>query len=251
MQAEGNRLPPVLLNLDRRLQSLRMVAGLATFLKNPDSLESVYAISTSLANSPLATQMVRHLLAKPAMAALVAENWRPPPLDLDALAQQPPGSLGHDYAHQLRSLGFTPLQELHPTRTDTPQEYITSRMRETHDIVHVLTGFGVDPASELGLQGFNLAQTRSPLAVMLIFGGLLNALKHDEPIEPLLRALARGFDLGLQADCVIAQKLEEGWERPLADWQRQLGLPVEGDGPQGVGSPAQAPAEAPDNGGSA
>jgi hypothetical protein len=90
-------------------------------------------------------------------------------------------------AHQLRSLGFTPLQELHPTRTDTPQEYITSRMRETHDIVHVLTGFGVDPASE----------------------------------------------------------------RPLADWQRQLGLPVEGDGPQGVGSPAQAPAEAPDNGGSA
>jgi hypothetical protein len=34
-------------------------------------------------------------------------------------------------------------------------------------------------------------QTRSPLAVMLSFGALLSALLQDEPLEPLLRALAR------------------------------------------------------------
>ena len=39
-------------------------------------------------------------------------------------------------------------------------------------------------------------------------------------------ALARGFGLGLQAPCVIAYRLEDGWDRPLADWQRELGLPV-------------------------
>lgn len=214
------------LNLNHRLQSLRMVAGLAAFLRHPDSLDSVYKVATSLENSPLAAQMGRHLLAKPAMAALVAERWRPPPLDLEALEQLPPGTLGHVYADQLRRLGFTPLQELHPTPTSTPQKYLTTRLRETHDIAHVLTGFGVDPASELGLQGFNLAQTRTPLAVMLIFGGLLTALQQDEPLEPLLRALARGFELGLQADCVVAHKLEEGWDRPLAEWQQQLGLPA-------------------------
>ncbi len=37
---------------------------------------------------------------------------------------------------------------------------------------------------------------------------------------------SRGFDLGLQDDGVVAQKLEEGWDRPLADWQRQRGLLV-------------------------
>ena len=31
------------------------------------------------------------------------------------------------------------------------------RLRETHDIVHVLTGFGTDGPGELGLQAFNLA----------------------------------------------------------------------------------------------
>ncbi len=99
-------------------------------------------------------------------------------------------------------------------------------MRETHDIVHVLTGFGTDGPGELGLQAFNLAQNRSPLAAMLIFGGILKGLQDDEPLEPLLTALARGFDLGLRAPCVIASKLEDGWELPLGEWQRQLGLPL-------------------------
>jgi ubiquinone biosynthesis protein Coq4 len=32
--------------------------------------------------------------------------------------------------------------------------------------------------------------------------------------------------MGLRADCVIAHKLEQGWDRPLRDWQQQLGLPL-------------------------
>ena len=91
----------------------------------------------------------------------------------------------------------------------------------------MLTGFGIDGDSELGLQGFNLAQTRSPLAVMLIFGGMLSALQNDESLAPMLRALARGFQLGLEAELVIARKLEEGWDRPLKDWRQELKLPTE------------------------
>ena len=175
----------MLFNPQQRLQSLRMVAGLAEFLKKPESLESVFKVSAS------------HLLAQPAMAALVAEQWRPAPIDLEALEQLPQGSLGHTYTHQLRSLGLTPNSLIDPKPITSPQDYVTHHLRETHDIVHVLTGFGVDGAGELGLQAFNLAQNRSPLAVLLIFGGMLSALQDDEPLEPLLSALARGFELGL------------------------------------------------------
>ena len=87
------------------------------------------------------------------------------------------------------------------------------RLKETHDIVHVLAGFGIDGGSELGLQGFNLGQNHSPLAVMLIFGGMLNALQDDEPLGPLLQALSQGFQMGLDADLVIAHKLEDCWCR--------------------------------------
>jgi ubiquinone biosynthesis protein COQ4 len=188
----------MLFNLSRRLQSLRMVASLATFLKNPTELDSVLGVARSLQGSPLASHMQRHLLENPAMAALVAEGWRPAPIDLDRQAAMPEGSLGRTYAEQLQRLNLTPESLIDPRPITTPSEYITHRLRETHDIIHVLG---------------------------LIFGGLLGTLQDDEPLEPLLRALARGFAMGLEARCLITFKLEEGWERPLADWRRELGLP--------------------------
>lgn len=203
----------MLFNLSRRLQSLRMVASLATFLKNPTEFNSVFGVARSLQGIPLASQMQRHLLENPAMAALVAEGWRPAPIDLDRLAAMPEGSLGGTYAEQLQRLNLTPESLIDPRPITTP------------GIIHVLTGFRIDGPGEQGLQAFNLAQVRSPLAVLLIFGGLLGTLQDDEPLEPLLRALARGFAMGLEARCLITFKLEEGWERPLADWRRGLGLP--------------------------
>ena len=217
------------LKLQERLQSLKMVASLATFLKNPGSLDSVFAVAGSLKDSPLADQMKRHLLAHPQFNALMKEGWRPKAIDLMELQELPEDTLGRCYADQLISQGITPDALIDPSPVSNDTEYITHRLRETHDIIHVLTGFGIDGDSELGLQGFNLAQTRSPLAVMLIFGGMLAALQNDEPLAPMLRALSRGFQLGLDAELVIARKLEEGWDRPLQEWRQELKLVVNTD----------------------
>lgn len=217
------------IKLQERLQSLKLLAGLASFLKNPGSLESVFAVGNSVKDGPLGKQMMRYLLEAPRFNELVEERWRPQPIDLNVLKTLPEGSLGRIYADQLISQGITPDSLIDPSPVTTAQDYVVHRLKETHDIVHVLTGFGIDGASELGLQGFNLAQNRSPLAVMLIFGGMLSALQNDEPLAPMLRALARGFQMGLDAELVIARKLEDGWDRPLSDWRRELKLPVESE----------------------
>ena len=213
------------INLRERLQSLKLLASLATFLKNPNSLDSVLAIAASVKDSPIAEQMTRHLLDNPQFAQLVNDGWRPQPIDLSALQTLPEGTLGRCYADQLISQGITPDALIDPSPINDERDYITHRLKETHDITHVLTGFGIDGVSELGLQGFNLAQNRSPLAVMLIFGGMLTALQNDEPLAPMLRALAKGFQMGLDAELVIARKLEEGWDRPLNEWRNELRLP--------------------------
>lgn len=214
----------MLLNLKERIQSLRMLAGLAKFLKHPDSLESVFSIASGVQNSPMATQMGRHLLNQPGIQAMLADNWRPNPIDLNALEQLPEGSLGHTYAKQLKAQGLTPEALIDPAPITNQREFLIHRLRETHDILHVLTGFSTDGPGELGLQAFNLAQNRSPLAVMLIFGGMLSTLQNDKPLEPLLHALSRGFELGLAAKCVISYKLEDNWERPLSEWRQELKL---------------------------
>ena len=135
------------LNLKERLQSLKMVAGLAKFLKNPDSLESVFAVAGSLKDSPLSEQMVSHLLADGHFKQLVEDGWRPQAIDLNALKTLPAGSLGRCYADQLTSQGITPDTLIDPSPVTNAQEFVLHRLKETHDIVHVLTGFGIDGAS--------------------------------------------------------------------------------------------------------
>ena len=215
------------IKLGERLQSLKLLASLAAFLKNPDSLDSVLAVGASLKDSPLSEQMIRHLLDNPTFAQLVNDGWRPQQIDLSALQTLPAGTLGRCYADQLISQGITPDTLIDPSPINDERDYIVHRLKETHDITHVLTGFGIDGVSELGLQGFNLAQNRSPLAVMLIFGGMLTALQNDEPLAPMLRALAKGFQMGLDAELVISRKLEEGWDRPIKEWRSELRLPEE------------------------
>jgi ubiquinone biosynthesis protein COQ4 len=214
------------LKLHERIQSLKIVAGLATFLKDPSSLDSIFAVSNSVKDGPLGEQTVRHLLSNSQFKALVDEGWRPAQIDLQKLQTLPEGSLGRCYADQLISQGITPDTLIDPSPVTNANEFVIHRLKETHDIVHVLTGFGVDGISEIGLQGFNLAQNRSPLAVMLIFGSMLSSLQNDDPLEPLLRALAHGFQMGLDAELVVGQKLEEGWERPLQEWRKELRLPL-------------------------
>lgn len=81
-------------NLQERLQSLKLLAGLTSFLKNPGSQESLFAVANSAKDSPLGDQMMRHLLKNSQFKSLVRERWRPKPIDLSALQTLPEGSLG-------------------------------------------------------------------------------------------------------------------------------------------------------------
>ena len=210
--------------LARRFASLRMAIRFVDFINNPESLSKIIGLADGIAGSPLSRQMVNYLLDNPTMAALIIEHWRPAPIALEVLETLPPSSLGYIYSRHMRRQELSPASVIDASPITSSHEYIFHRVRETHDIIHVLTGFGIDAAGELGIQGFILAQIRSPLALFFIFGGILATMKNQLPLDKLLKSLARGFELGLQAQCVIACKLEDGWDRPLVDWQQELGL---------------------------
>lgn len=106
---------------------------------------------------------MRYLLEHPRFSELVKEGWRPPTIDRLDLKALPEGTLGRCYTDQLISQGITPETLIVPSPVGTDTDCITHRLKETHDIIQVLTGCGIDGDSKFGLQGFNLAQTRSPL----------------------------------------------------------------------------------------
>ena len=51
-----------------------------------------------------------------------------------------------------------------------------------------------------------------------------------ERYEELAQAVAHGMAIGHQAQCLMAARWEEGWERSISDWRLELGINDPADG---------------------
>jgi ubiquinone biosynthesis protein COQ4 len=197
---------------------LAMLAGGA-------SLDVVGEMSLALLGTPSFELAVRHLQQDPACAALIADRYLPPPHDLDALLRYPSDSLGYIYATQMQAQGFRSEELYAGLPVDSDMSYVEVRLGQTHDIWHIITGFGTTIADEMGLQAFHLPQFPYPLAVTLLSSSIMSTLLFSpEELPPLLTTIQRGWEMGKQAKPLFAQKWEEGWDKPLTEWQRELGI---------------------------
>lgn len=211
------------INIKGRLQNLKAVAALATFLKEPDKLDSVLKIASSMKESDLSNQMTDILLQDKQMSTLIAERWQPPEYTLEQLHKLPAGTLGNIYANQLLSLNLSPDDLLPKGEIKSDRDYIQLRARQTHDIIHVITGFKTDEVGEIGLQAFNLAQIKSPVSALIIFGGILTGLKRkgNFNMDDLLDAISKGFEMGRGSTNLLTQKLEDEWSTDIDELRKR------------------------------
>ncbi|HEY9640013.1 MAG TPA: Coq4 family protein [Coleofasciculaceae cyanobacterium] len=218
---------PVTINADmnRSLtpELLKGLQGFVAFVDNESDIEAVFDIAAALANHEASAAAITYLKSHPEMAQLFEEQYIAPTPDLEALLKLPEDSLGFAYATHMRAANLDP-EFYRKVELQDDTSYLALRMRQTHDIWHTVTGYGTDPIGEIGLQAFQLAQNRSPLAVMLIAGITLSVIKMNRDLTPLVRVLQQGYDLGYQAKPFLAQKWEEGWEKPLAEWRSELNI---------------------------
>jgi len=207
------------INLKQRLQNLKVLAALANFLQEPGQLESVFKIASSMKESDLSNYMRDTLVRNPEMRTLISERWQPIQYSAEGLKNLPQGTLGNAYANQMISLNLSADDLLTNKKIETDKDYIELRARQTHDIIHVITGFGTDEVGEIGLQAFNLAQIKSPVSALIIFGGILTALKRQSKfsLDDLLIKISEGFKLARNAEILLTKKLEEEWETNLEE----------------------------------
>ena len=202
---------------------LRTMKGVVGMLRDPHHTESVFDIEDGLRDIEATDAMRDKVVADPRVKELVDSRWLAGPTDVDALHQLPAGSLGKTYADHITSHGFD-ADYFRKKPVDDEKDYIQMRMRQTHDIWHVMTGFGVGSFGELGLKAFELSQTGRPMAAVITTGGVLRyMLKDPELLEPMLGYVAYGYNLGAQAEPFLAQRWEDHWERPLDEWRATVG----------------------------
>jgi ubiquinone biosynthesis protein COQ4 len=205
---------------------LTTLKGAVVLLRDPSQTESVYDVEDGLRHSKATQQAVEFVKSNPEVAQLIAERYTPPKVDIAALLNLPEDSLGYTYASYIQESGFDP-NFYRQIEVEDDVSYVLLRMRQTHDIWHIVAGFTTDVTGELGLKAFELAQTRRTMAAVLLAGGLLSTLfKSPESIDRLLDRIAVGYRMGAKTLPFLAQKWEENWGKPLAAWRDELGVEI-------------------------
>lgn len=104
---------------------------------------------------------------------------------------------------------------------DEDLRYIAQRMRQTHDLWHVLTGYDTDVAGEIELQAFTYGQVRTPFALFVALGGLARAPGGR---TRLAARVWRAFHRARRAQPLCYRAWEQRFTTPLSDVRRELGL---------------------------
>jgi ubiquinone biosynthesis protein COQ4 len=200
----------------------RAVAGLA---RDPNRLDLVFVLAESL-NGPLYPRVIARLQADPEGRRILAE--RPAidsrNVDFDGLAALPDGTLGREYVRFLRDNAISPDVFRPPAGVDERIAYAVQRIRQTHDLWHVLTGYAPDVRGELLLQAFVFAQIRAPSALAL---SVLGGLRYGCRRKGFFRELRKAYRRGRATRSLATLRWEEYWAEPVSELRRRLQCPVD------------------------
>lgn len=202
---------------------LATLKGVAGMLRNPEGTQSVFDIEDGLRDIDATKGMIEHLRKCDATAAMIDSRWLAPEQpDLDALSKLPKDTLGYGFADHILSHGYDPdYYRKIEVKDDT--DYVMMRIRQTHDIWHVATGFDVGQYGELGLKAFELAQIQRPMAAVITTGGVLRYMMKDpEGLAGCLEYIAFGYRLGIEAKPFLGVRWEDRWAETVDDIRADL-----------------------------
>jgi ubiquinone biosynthesis protein Coq4 len=202
---------------------LRYLGAVARLIrKDPETTtEEAALVEMGFARSKLGRRFARweeaaeHLRRDPRTAAALRARRSFGPIVLAKLEPLAPGTLGRVFADHCRERGVDP--NLVHVPPDDEIGWMLNHIYQSHDLWHVVTGWGNDLPGEVGLGGFYAAQFGNPA----FFGYMLaliqlNVVWRRADLGPVFEAFAAGYRAGQRAGPLFG-----------ADWEALLGESVE------------------------
>jgi ubiquinone biosynthesis protein COQ4 len=119
-------------------------------------------------------------------------------VDLVALGQLEEGTVGREFARYFAENGIVPLECEWDVRADS--DYLLQWYRQTHDLHHILTGYGTDAVGEMEVQAFMLGNIGFRHSVFILVASALVRPAGLPPLwkywDRLLAAYRRGKKSG-------------------------------------------------------
>lgn len=105
-----------------------------------------------------------------------------------------------------------------------PVAWFGRRVRDTHDLWHVLTGYGREPLGELCLAAFSWRQTGEPGFGFIALAGGVEIIRRGHGLRPL-RAIAEAWIAAGRTRWLLAEDYDRLLHEPLPAARERLGLP--------------------------
>ncbi len=201
---------------------LTLLKGAIGLMLDPQNTSSVFDIEDGLRKSKSTSELLRFTVRDVSVQEMIRERYLRPVPDTEKLKKLPRGTLGREYTEHLDRFGFDPN---YYRKIDVQDEidYILMRVRQTHDIWHVVTGFDTHPLGEIAVKATELAQTHRPMAAAICAGGVFRYMLHQpDEFGDCIESIVAGYHLGLRARPLLAMKWEELWDRPVEELRRRL-----------------------------
>ncbi len=233
-----------------RIRPLEALRGIRALMQDPDDTVRVFDVVSALSGRSGLRLYQRFRQTEAGQRILVERRDLLATLsDRQRLLALPPDSLGRSYGEFMKredltaeGLALASAEGGRGDLEDLPEErkLVGARLRDQHDLWHVVTGYGRDLAGEVALLSFTFAQTRNPGIGFIVAFAYRRARGDLRYARRLIRAAWRR---GRRAAWLPAQDWEALLERPLADVRRalQVGDPPVYTETRSAGTPAAAP----------
>ena len=225
-QAAATAPPP------RPIEWRRAWRALRRLIADPERTDQVFELIQAVGGNASADRVYQRCRSVPEGRRLLSER---PSLfdalsDLERLESLPEGSFGRAYAEFMRAeeLSATGLADAAaaagPRRDelDPEREWLYARLRDMHDLWHVLTGYGRDIAGEAANLAFTHGQTGSRGIGLLVLTAAVRGPKSAD--LHWQRYLLRAWRRGRKAAPLSLARYEELLPLPLDEVRRRLGI---------------------------
>jgi ubiquinone biosynthesis protein COQ4 len=211
--------------IDTRLRPFEAAKAVRRLLNNPEDTSQVFIIFRAMRGRS-ALKTFRRFASSATGAAILRDrrSLLATLEDSDAMARHPQGSVGRAYmdfmaGQNLSADGLVQASESWERDSVPPDmSLLRERMRDSHDLNHVLTGYGRDPLGEICLLAFMYAHTGNLGMAMIVLMGLTRV---PGPARP---AVLEAWRRGRKARWLPGQDFEALLPRPLAEVRRELAI---------------------------
>lgn len=218
------RAPPI--------QPLRAFQAFRRLVRNKEDTAQVFEIMRALSGGSIARGYQRMIgTVEGGRQAFLREELAARLDDPAWLARFEPGTVGATYRAFREARGFTAealADEARKVAADAvdlphPVMWYSRRIRDVHDIWHVLTGYETDALGEACVVAFSYAQTGN-LGFAFIGWGAAREIQRENRSVPARRAVLQAWRHGRQAAWLPALDYEALFAEPLESARARLRL---------------------------